>query len=149
MPARSSRPATTSAYSWISNPTTFTSTLAARTRAEEPRQVRLTHLAEPRIGQADGVEHAAAKLGHARRTVARPRLERDGLGHQPAERIEVHHPVELATVSGRPRCEQQRILEADPEYVGATAWKRPSFQLAGIAGARLGRTRRRGDPLGP
>jgi hypothetical protein len=38
-------------------------------------------------------------------------LERDRLGHQPAEAIEVKHSVKLSSEAGRPGGEQERILE--------------------------------------
>src|SRR5688572_8379047 len=46
-------------------------------------------------GQADGIDHPALKLGHARWRVADAVFARDGFGNERAEPVDVHHLREL------------------------------------------------------
>ncbi len=65
------------------------------------------------ILQADGVEHAADRLGDARRGVARLRLEGDALGNQAAEAVDVHQLGVFLAVSESTRSGEDGILQLD------------------------------------
>ena len=115
MPGLASRPPTTSAYSSTVNPTTFTRTCARATCAASHGSSSVRTRVEPGIGEPDRVEHAAPKLGHPRRAVARARGERHGLGDDAAEAIEVHDAGQLAPEAGGAGGEQEGILEVAAE----------------------------------
>ena len=55
---------------------------------------------DPRIGEANRVEHAAAKLRDAQRRVAAARFGSDCLRHDAAQGVEVDDAVELAPKTG-------------------------------------------------
>src|ERR1041384_7508723 len=79
------------------------------------------------IGEAHRVEHPARELRHPRRRVAVPRRERNRLGDDSAEPIEVHHPVELASEPRGAGGEKNRILEGVAEEVAGE--RRPGHYL--------------------
>jgi hypothetical protein len=66
----------------------------------QPGKVFGAHPIDTRIGESDGVQHTARKLGGAWRGVAVARLQGDRLRDQAAETVEVHYAIELTPESG-------------------------------------------------
>jgi len=73
-----------------------------------------------RIGEADGVEHAATKLRHSQRGVTLARLWSHCLGDDSAEAIEIDDVVELAAKSGGAGGKKNWILESRSEQFDRT-----------------------------
>src|SRR5256714_5936111 len=92
----------------------------ARGRAAAPwpaRKVVGAHGVEARIGESHGVEHAAREFGDARRRMAPPRVRRDSLGHDTAERVQVDDAAYLAAEAGGAGGEENGVLKRDAEQL--------------------------------
>jgi hypothetical protein len=72
---------------------------------------------QPDVGQPDRVEHARPGFDDARRGVALARVQRNRLGHQPAQQPQVHEVGILERVAAGPAGGQQRVVQADAGQV--------------------------------
>lgn len=79
----------------------------------QPGQMSRPDCVEAGIGEANGVEHPAPKLGDPGPGRAGARFDADRLRHQPAQAVELHHARELLPVAGGAGGEKDRILEID------------------------------------
>jgi hypothetical protein len=85
----------------------------ARDGGGETRQVLATYRVEPRIGEADGVDHPSRELGDARCRIALSWLDAHRLGHEPAYGVELDDARQLVAVAGRAGGEHDRVLEGE------------------------------------
>ena len=116
---------------------TLTSTRARREMRREPRQVVSLHRLQTRVREADGVDHPAGELGHARSRRTRTRLDADRFGHESAEAIQIHHVGQLAAVACRAGGEDDRILELDSRRLDAQRGRDGDVTGAAVAHAAL------------
>src|SRR5438445_3809117 len=81
----------------------------------KPRELMLGDALYTRIGEADGVEHAATKLCNSQRGVALARLWSHCLRNDSAEAIKIEDVVKLAAESGGAGGKKNWILESRSE----------------------------------
>ena len=127
------------------------------------RGVLLDDRVDAGVLEADRVEHPARRLGHARRRIADPRLERRALAADRAEPVDVDDVAVLDAVAERARGDEDRVgqdeaaAEVDRQVdvvSGRACWRgltrrcadgrrrSPRRRERGRAGAIAGRTRR-------
>ena len=108
----------------------------------QPRQVLLPDSLDTGVGEAHRVEHAAGKLPDPRGRIPRPWFQRDRLGHQPTEAVEVEHSVELSTETGCTSGEKERILESPAQQLAGEVetphYCTGTLDVPGAGGRRVG-----------
>ena len=87
----------------------------------QPRQIHGSNPFQPRVGQADRVEHAASELRHARTGVAMSRFGTHRLGDHTTQALEVDNPSHLPAKSRRSGGKEHRILKRCSEYLDHSA----------------------------
>jgi hypothetical protein len=79
----------------------------------EPGKMIGAHGVDPRVGEANRVEHPSGELGDSGRRISLSRLERDGLRHHTAQPVEINDAIEFSPKTSRPGRKQNGILEGD------------------------------------
>jgi hypothetical protein len=72
---------------------------------------------EAGVSESYGIQHASGKLGHTRRGVPVTGFERNRLGHDSAEAIEIHHPIQLSPEASGAGREKHRVLKSPAEQL--------------------------------
>src|SRR5256886_431104 len=107
----------------------------------QPGELVLRNPLHPGIGEADRVEHAAAKLRDPQRGMTLTRLRSYRLGNDAAEPIEIDHVIELASKSGGAGGKKNWILESRSEQFDGTHGRSGRTRRSrGIGRAPGGRT---------
>ena len=122
--------------------------------------VLLDDRVDARVLEPDRVEHAARRLGHARRRVADARLERRALAADPAEPVDLDDVAVFDPVAERPRGDEDRVRQDEPapeidrqvdrfrRHPSRRLAARDSLRVDGRGGRTASRAARHGTLLG-
>jgi hypothetical protein len=83
----------------------------------EPGEIVTPDPLDPWVSESHRVQHPARELRHAGSGVSLPRFQRNRLGYQATQSIDVKDPVQLASEAGRAGSEKKWILKPAAEQL--------------------------------